>query len=106
MGKRSVLLSTVVAGAVGAATFILRDEEKREKLKQASQQTLAKWNGRTKEAEDEKLNEKVGHSEPYDFEDNKMVSEGAMHSVQHFNKAQETGEDPVHSSIEDDNKKQ
>ncbi|MCM3240078.1 hypothetical protein M3589_20600 [Heyndrickxia oleronia] len=28
---------------------------------------------------------KVGHSDPYDFADNEMVSEGAMYSVDYYN---------------------
>ncbi|WP_158736085.1 hypothetical protein [Alteribacillus sp. YIM 98480] len=101
MRKRSVLLSSAVAGVVGTATFLLRDEDKRGRLKQASQRTIAKWKGNTKEDEDEQLNEKVGHSEPYDFEDNKMVSEGAMHSVHHYNKAQEEEEEPLQTTMEE-----
>ncbi|MFB4162791.1 hypothetical protein ACE1TI_02880 [Alteribacillus sp. JSM 102045] len=100
MRKRSVLISSAVAGVVGTATFLLRDEEKRERLKQASQRTISKWTGRTKEDEDKELNEKVGHSEPHDLEDNKMVSEGAMHSVNHYNKAQEEDEEPLRTSME------
>ncbi|MFZ4450470.1 hypothetical protein [Salibacterium aidingense] len=102
MRKRNVLVPSVVAGVVGTATYFLRDEDKRERVKDVSKRTVAKWTGNTKEAEDKELNEKVGHSAPYDFEDNKMVSEGAMHSVQHFNKAEEKGEEPVHTSIRED----
>ncbi|SDI01445.1 hypothetical protein SAMN05192534_11848 [Alteribacillus persepolensis] len=101
MRKRNILLSSAVAGVVGTATFLLRDEEKRDRLKQASQRTIAKWTGTTKEDEDERLNEKVGHSEPYDIDDNNMVAEGAMHSVHHYNKAQEEGEEPLRTSMEE-----
>ncbi|RSL31193.1 hypothetical protein D7Z54_22045 [Salibacterium salarium] len=101
MKKRNFLLPSLVAGAVGTATFLLRDEEKREQLKNVSKRSFSKWTGFTKEKEDEELNEKVGHPEPYDFEDNKMVSEGAMHSVHHFDKAEEKGEEPIRTSIQD-----
>ncbi|MDQ0298789.1 gas vesicle protein [Salibacterium salarium] len=101
MKKRNFLLPSLVAGVVGTATFLLRDEEKREQLKNVSKRSISKWTGSTKEKEDEELNEKVGHSEPYDFEDNKMVSEGAMHSVHHFDKAEEKGEEPIRTSIQD-----
>ncbi|MGY4689496.1 hypothetical protein [Salibacterium sp. K-3] len=101
MKKRSLFIPSVIAGVVGTATYVWRDEGKRERVKDVSKRTVAKWTGSTKEDEDELLNEKVGHSEPYDFEDNKMVSEGAMHSVQHYDKAEEKGEEPVRTSIKD-----
>ncbi|RSL31004.1 hypothetical protein D7Z54_22930 [Salibacterium salarium] len=101
MRKRNFLLPSLVAGVVGTATFFLRDEQKREQLKDVSKRSVAKWTGSTKEKEDEELNEKVGYSEPYDFEDNKMVSEGAMHSVQHSDKAEEKGEEPIRTSFQD-----
>ncbi|MFD2705097.1 hypothetical protein [Salibacterium lacus] len=101
MKKCSLLMPSVVAGAVGTATYFLMDEKKREKVKDVSKHTVAKWTGKTKEDEDQELNEKVGHSGPYDFEDNEMVSEGAVHSVHHFDKAEEKGEEPVHTTIKD-----
>ncbi|WP_240374821.1 hypothetical protein [Bacillus piscicola] len=100
MRKRSILIPSLVAGAVGTTAFLLKDEQKRDRVKQGIDRTVAKVKGRTEEDENEELNKKIGHSEPYDFRDNEMVSEGAMYSVNHFNKAQEENEEPLHTTHE------
>ncbi|PSL50952.1 hypothetical protein B0H94_102229 [Salsuginibacillus halophilus] len=93
MANGKFLLGSLIAGAVGTAAYVLRDEEKRERLMHTSQRAIAQLKGMSKEDEDEKLREKVGHSDPHDLADNKMVDEGAMYSVLHFNEKQETEEE-------------
>ena len=101
MNKKAVLVPSIVAGAVGTAAFLLKDEDKRDRFKQSYQRYMAKMKGKTEEAEDEKLNEKVGYSDPEDIEDNRMVSEGSQYSVHHFNKAQEENEQPLETTMND-----
>ena len=51
----------------------------------AKAKTYGFWNKRHSELDP--VIEKAGHPDPYDHEDNKMVDEGAMYSVNYYNNA-------------------
>ena len=80
--NRSLLLAGLAAGAYA----YFSKPENREKALVAFNNTKTKVNSYL---ESQKLNNteltKVGHSEPHDIDDNKMLDEGAITSVQYFN---------------------
>lgn len=81
--NRSLLLAGLAAGAYA----YFSKPENREKALVAFNNTKTKVNSYL---ESQKLNNteltKVGHSEPHDIDDNKMLDEGAITSVQYFNR--------------------
>ncbi|ARK31523.1 hypothetical protein [Halalkalibacter krulwichiae] len=88
MVKKAIVASA--AAVVGAATVLLGDRNRRTKISQSVQKILP-----LRQKEKNKLNvaekkKNLGHSHPYDYEDNKMVGEGALTSVQYYNKKQQT----------------
>ncbi|WP_054634959.1 hypothetical protein [Thalassobacillus sp. C254] len=98
MAKKLVMFSSIATAVAGIVAYVMKNEERKEKVMHASQRLVAKAKGQAKEDEDEELNEKVGHSDPYDIDDNNMVAEGAQTSVFHYNKAQDReDEDPAKS---------
>lgn len=80
--NRSLLLAGLAAGAYA----YFSKPENREKAMVAFNNTKTKVNSFI---ESQKLNQtnstKHGHSDPYDLDDNNMVDEGAMTSVQYYN---------------------
>ena len=90
MALKKTLLATAVASAAGAATVLLRNGETRERAGRAVRDTYAKIT-RQMGNDNKKENQlKIGHPHPYDYEDNKMVNEGALTSVQHYNEKQQS----------------
>ena len=80
--NNNLLLATIAAGAYA----YFSKKENRDKAQ------VAFGNVKTKVdsfIESQKLNRssdtKIGHSDPYDLQDNKMVSEGAQTSVHYYN---------------------
>lgn len=104
MQKNSILWTVLTVLIVGAAVYFLKDGETRAQVKDVSKRTAAKVGGKTKEEEDKELNETVGNPDPQDFEDNKMVSEGAQYSVLHYEEAEEKEEEPLRTAKEKDEK--
>ena len=92
--KNSFLLATLAAGAYA----YFSKKENRDKAQVAFNNMKTKVDSFI---DTQKLNRstetKVGHSDPYDTQDNKMVSEGAQTSVHYYN--QEVQEN--HNSEED-----
>ncbi|WP_227936780.1 hypothetical protein [Alkalihalobacillus deserti] len=86
MAKKSMIAS--VAAVAGATTVILGKRNLRTKLSRSIQSLYRKISGEEKRIEKEKK-ENIGHSSPYDYEDNKMVGEGALTSVQYYNNKQQ-----------------
>lgn len=103
MCKKSLFI-LIVAGITAAATILLKSENARSQVRGNIDRGMAAAKGKTKQDEDNYLNEKTGHSDPNDIDDNKMVSEGAVNSVQYFNNTQESGEEPVKSTHKDSSK--
>ncbi len=83
------MIVTVVGGAAGVAAVLLKNEEQRARLGRMWRQWYAKLTKRTASENREERQLKIGLSHPYDFEDNRMVSEGALTSIQYYNKVQE-----------------
>ncbi|MCR6095733.1 hypothetical protein HXA34_13810 [Salipaludibacillus agaradhaerens] len=79
------LTSTLLATAVAAGSYYLGKEENREKLMHEFNRLKAKLKGESKEDYEPYLEEKIGHSDPNDIEDNSMVDEGAVFSVNYYN---------------------
>ncbi|WP_139148922.1 hypothetical protein [Alkalicoccus daliensis] len=121
------LLSTLAASAVAAAYYLGKDENRekvaqyvnkekmseyvnkeklseyvnKDKISQYVDYAKAQIKGETKEDEDEYLREKVGHSDPQDLQDNRMVDEGAATAVNYYN---ENLKEDVEEDPEEDNK--
>jgi len=78
--------SLLLAGLAAGAYAYFRKKENRDKALVAFNNTKKKVNSYL---ESQKLNKsdltKAGHSDPNDIEDNNMVDEGAMTSVQYYN---------------------
>ncbi|TWI57190.1 hypothetical protein [Halalkalibacter nanhaiisediminis] len=89
MAVKKTILATVVASAAGAATVLLRNGESRERACKAVRETYAKMKGGTADNHKKDNQTKVGHSHPHDYEDNKMVNEGALTSVKYYNEKQQ-----------------
>jgi hypothetical protein len=81
MAKKSIIASAA------AATLIVGKRNLRMQVSQSIRKMYSKIN-RNQSNQTEGKN-KIGHPHPYDFEDNKMVGEGALTSIQYYNKAQQ-----------------
>ncbi len=81
------MIASVVAIA-GTTTVLLGKKGMRAKVKQTIHETYQKVTGKGEKDEKEKQL-KIGYSHPHDYEDNKMVGEGALTSVQYYNKKQQ-----------------
>lgn len=73
----------------------------KDKISQYMDRAKAQIKGETKEDEDEYLREKVGHSDPQDLQDNRMVDEGAATAVNYYN---EKLKEDQEEDLEEDNK--
>jgi hypothetical protein len=81
--NRSLLLAGLAAGAYA----YLSKPENREKAMVAFNNTKTKLNSFIESQKNNQSDStKKGHSDPHDIEDNNMVDEGAMTSVQYYNK--------------------
>lgn len=85
------LAKNVVLLGVGVAGVSFLSKTNRGKLKNvwsnAKTKAMSFWN---KRQTIDHLIEKAGHPDPYDHEDNKMVDEGAMYSVNYYNNVKHT----------------
>ncbi|MFA9555871.1 hypothetical protein ACERII_00990 [Evansella sp. AB-rgal1] len=82
----------VTSAALIAATgsYLLQNEGRRKKLVQYMYRMKAKIKNETKEEYEEYFDEKLAHTDPYDIEDNSMVGEGAVQSIQYYNQRRAT----------------
>jgi hypothetical protein len=91
MAKASNLGPYVLLGVGVAGVAYLSAKSNRSKsmfmFEKLKCKVLNMWHGNSGE-ECNDLLEKSGHPDPYDFEDNRMVDEGAMFSVNYYNKEQ------------------
>ncbi|WP_100373557.1 hypothetical protein [Bacillus sp. FJAT-45037] len=88
MGIKGTIFTTVVAGVASAATVILSDNERRERTKRKVKEMYSNMTKNKASQTNQDPSLEIGHPDPYDVEDNKMVGEGALYSVQHYNKKQ------------------
>ncbi|ADC48526.1 hypothetical protein BpOF4_02295 [Alkalihalophilus pseudofirmus OF4] len=89
MNMKRTLVASVVAGVASATTMLLKDEERREKAKRQLKQMYTKVTKQRAENQNGQTEIKAGHPDPYDVDDNKMVNEGALYSVQRYNEKQQ-----------------
>lgn len=80
--NRSLLLAGLAAGAYA----YFSKQENRDKAMVAFNNTKTKVNSYLDSQKNNKMGmTKAGHSDPHDIDDNTMVDEGAMTSVQYYN---------------------
>lgn len=86
--SKTVVMSGIAAGVAGAATYYLRDQSNRIKLKDSITYFSTKLKDQTMKMRNtgDIPIEKGGNPHPEEIEDNKMVSEGAQYSVDYYNK--------------------
>ncbi|MDE5412566.1 hypothetical protein [Alkalihalobacterium chitinilyticum] len=72
-----VMTTAVAAGAIGTVIYALNDKSKRDKAKNKLQ--------KKRSANSVEIDKNAGHPDPYDINDNTMVSEGALYAVQRYN---------------------
>lgn len=82
MNFKKTATAVVVAGAVGAITVCLTDEIRREQVKAQSKNVLDKLTGKAKEETVKTF--QLGNPQP-STEDNRMVDEGSLYSIQRYN---------------------
>lgn len=94
--NRSLLLAGLAAGAYA----YFSKQENRDKALVAFNNTKTKVNSYLDSQKTNKMEmTKAGHSDPHDIDDNNMVDEGAMTSVQYYN-------DEVQSKLKKSDKKE
>ncbi len=94
--NRSLLLAGLAAGAYA----YFSKQENRDKALVAFNNTKTKVNSYLDSQKTNKMGmTKAGHSDPHDIDDNNMVDEGAMTSVQYYN-------DEVQSKLKKADKKE
>lgn len=94
--NRSLLLAGLAAGAYA----YFSKQENRDKALVAFNNTKTKVNSYLDSQKTNKMEmTKAGHSDPHDIDDNTMVDEGAMTSVQYYN-------DEVQSKLKKEEKKE
>ncbi|WP_416151298.1 hypothetical protein ACM26V_10120 [Salipaludibacillus sp. HK11] len=80
---KNMLTSAVFATVIAAGSYYLGKEENREKLLNTFNSLKEKI--QQPDGDNSYLKEEVGHSHPEDIEDNSMVDEGAVFSVNYYN---------------------
>lgn len=90
MAKKRSMNRVVLAGIGIAGVSLLSSKDNREKTRVIVNNVKVKVESWVKKQKRNKSPlTKVGHSNPYDLEDNKMVSEGAMYSVDYYNEQEQ-----------------
>jgi len=80
--KRKVVLSGVALSTIGVTSYLLKDKKRKEKMNYGIQRIKNK--AKILLSRKKAVVEKAGHPDPYDIEDNTMVAEGSMYSVNYF----------------------
>lgn len=90
MAKISNINKAVLAGIGIAGLSYLSSKNNREKARVMLQNARVKTDSwMTKLKHNTSPLTKVGHSDPYDFEDHQMLSEGAMYGVDYYNQEEQ-----------------
>ncbi|BAB06637.1 hypothetical protein P4637_09075 [Halalkalibacterium halodurans] len=79
--KKTLGWLTGVVTIAGVTAYALNNCTIRSKLKR-----VVKIGNQQKKEGDKTKRISIGHPDPYDTEDNRMVEEGALYSIQHYNK--------------------
>ncbi|WP_338470873.1 hypothetical protein R4Z10_19180 [Niallia sp. XMNu-256] len=83
--RRTVGLSSLVSVGLGAAAIWLSKKPNRIQAKSYLRQMKRKLSPPSYSQSTQRVIEKGGNPHPRDLEDNEMVSEGAMYSVDYYN---------------------
>jgi hypothetical protein len=90
MAKMIGINKAVLAGIGIAGISYLSSKDNREKARVMFQNAKVKADSwMTKNKHKKSPLTKVGHSHPYDFADNQMISEGAMYGVDYYNEEEQ-----------------
>lgn len=90
MAKISSINKAVLAGIGIAGVSYLSSKSNRQRARVMFQNAKVKTNSWiTKMKHRNSSLTKVGHSDPYDFEDQQMISEGAMYGVDYYNEEEQ-----------------
>ncbi|MFD1018031.1 hypothetical protein [Thalassobacillus hwangdonensis] len=84
--KKRWIFSSIGAVGAGALAYLLRDETKREQMKDKARSLTDKWRGGTPE---DMPVDKAGEPELDNLENSKMVSEGSQFGVNYYNELTE-----------------
>ncbi|WP_404452467.1 hypothetical protein LG329_19085 [Virgibacillus necropolis] len=89
--KKRYLLSGVGAVGAGVAGFVLKDKDKRDKLKTTVKNTTSKFKNLNKETtlDDAGIPDQVENKDRAQLENAKMVSEGSQFGVNYYNEVKE-----------------
>lgn len=99
MAKGKIIWGTVAAVAAGAG-YLIKNPDQRAKLVGSTKKQWAKISDMVGEKEEEvPLEQRIGHPDPLDINDNEMVAEGSTYSVDYYNKEHEN-EDTSTSSLD------
>lgn len=92
--KKRYLLSGVGAVGAGVAGLVLKDKDKRDKLKTTVKNTSLKIKNRNKETtlDDAGIPDQVENKDRSQFENAKMVSEGSQFGVNYYNEVKDKKE--------------
>ncbi|MFA9458737.1 hypothetical protein ACERJO_18485 [Halalkalibacter sp. AB-rgal2] len=77
----------LLAGAAGTTTLLMRNEEFRSKVRRSYGQLRSYF--KDSSVMNKVKDRRIGHSHPHDYDDHNMVEEGAMTSINYYNKAQQ-----------------
>ncbi|SDI55406.1 hypothetical protein [Natribacillus halophilus] len=97
MAKGKIFWGAAAAAAVSAG-YLMKNPDQRAKLTGAAKQQWAKLTGQ--EGEEVPLEERIGHPNPMDIDDNEMVAEGSTYAVDYYN--QEHAEDGQPGSLDNE----
>ncbi|KQL52360.1 hypothetical protein AN964_01590 [Heyndrickxia shackletonii] len=90
MTKISSINKAVLAGIGIAGISYLSSKNNRQKARVMLQNAKVKADSWITKMKHKKSSlTKVGHSDPYDFEDHQMLSEGAMYGVDYYNQEEQ-----------------
>jgi hypothetical protein len=97
--NRSLLLAGLAAGAYA----YFSNQENRDKAMVAFNNTKTKVNSYLESQKNNKMEmTKAGHSDPNDIDDNTMVDEGAMTSIQYYNQeVQDKSKKAVNTDVDE-----
>jgi hypothetical protein len=82
--KRAVI-TTFTLTTVGVTTYLLSNKDKRKQLLERIKNIYHQYTTAKKDHYESRVLDKAGHPHPHDIDDNNMVSEGAMYSVNYYN---------------------
>jgi hypothetical protein len=86
---KKAAFTTFTLSTVGLTAYLLANKDKRKRMLDRIKQVYHQFQSSSNESKSDdnhRLITKIGHPDPHDEGDNKMVSEGAMYSVNYHNK--------------------